>query len=152
VRDFDIIDLDMPSAVVVEISISCDLSIFPSQVDPHRAEGGRDAPEGSLSTSIGELWSDIDKLDEINCGTTFMMDLPGGAHRERHSSPSVARVNTRVSPTNKRALMDDAPRPSSALPRGRGRGRGSVRKKVAQILVVATRAISPHMRRSFVDR
>jgi hypothetical protein len=42
------------------------------------------------------------------------------------------RVNECASPANKRALMDDPPEPSSAPPRGCGRG--SVRKKVAQIL------------------
>jgi hypothetical protein len=69
----------MPSAGVVEISGSCDLSFFPLQVDPHCVEGGGDASEGSLSLSIRELWPDIDKLDEINHGATFMGDLLGGA-------------------------------------------------------------------------
>jgi hypothetical protein len=33
-QDLDVIDLDMPSAGVIEISSSCDLSIFPSKADP----------------------------------------------------------------------------------------------------------------------
>jgi hypothetical protein len=98
------------------------------------------------------LWPDIDKLDEINHGATFVGDLSGGALRERSSSPSVVRVNKRASPVNKRALMDDAPGLSSALPRGHGCGRGSMRKKAAQILSASPRAISPHMQWSFVDR
>jgi hypothetical protein len=53
--DFNVIDLDTPSAGVIEISSSCDLSVFSSQVDPHRAEGAGDAPEGSSRLSIGEL-------------------------------------------------------------------------------------------------
>jgi hypothetical protein len=61
----------MPSVGVIEISSSCDLSVF-SQVDPHHAEGGGDAPEESLSSSIGELWPDIDKLDQVNRGATFV--------------------------------------------------------------------------------
>jgi hypothetical protein len=60
------------------------------------------------------------------------------------------RVNKRASFMNKMALMGDAPRPSSGPPRGRGRG--SVRNKAAQILSAAPGAISPRMRRSFVDR
>jgi hypothetical protein len=68
--------------VVVEISNSCDLSIFPSQTDPHHAQGGGDAPEGSSSTSIGDLWPDMDKLDEINHGATFSGDLLGGTLHE----------------------------------------------------------------------
>jgi hypothetical protein len=73
------------------------------------------------------LWPDLDKLDEINRRSTFIGDLPGGTLRKWSSSSSVARVNRRANPTNERALMDDAPRPSFALPRGRGRG--SVRKR-----------------------
>jgi hypothetical protein len=57
----EVIDLGTPSAGVIEISSSCDLSIFPSKADPHHAEGGAGAPEGSSSMSIGELWPDIDK-------------------------------------------------------------------------------------------
>jgi hypothetical protein len=149
-RDLDVIDLDTPSAGVIEISSSCDLFIFPSIADPHRAEGGRGAPEGSPSTSIGELWPDIDKLDEINHEATFVEDLPGGALRERGSSLSVERVNKRVCPVNKRTLMDDALGPSFVLPRGCGRG--SVRNKAARNLSAAAGAISPGMWRSFVDR
>jgi hypothetical protein len=128
------------------------LSVFSSQVDPHRAEGDGDAAEGSSSLNIGELWPNIDKLDEVNHGATFMGDLSGSTLLERSSSVLVARVNECANPINKRTLVDDAPRPSSALPRGHGRGRGSTRKKAAQILATAPRAISPHMRRLFVDR
>jgi hypothetical protein len=149
-QDFDVIDLDTPCAGVIEISISCDLSIFPSQADPHHVEGGWDSPKGSLSASIGELWHDIDKLDEINHGATFIGDLPRGMLHERNSLPSVAKVNERVSHANKRALMDDAPGSSSSPPRGRGRG--STRKKAARILSTAPGAISACMWRSFVDR
>jgi hypothetical protein len=35
-------------------------------------------PEGSSSASIGELWPDIDKLDEINRGGASMESLPRG--------------------------------------------------------------------------
>jgi hypothetical protein len=35
---------------------------------------------------------------------------------------------------------------------GRGHGKCSTKKKITQILSAALRAISPHMRRSFVDR
>jgi hypothetical protein len=57
-----------------------------------------------------------------------------------------------ASPMNKRALMDDAPEPSSTPLRGHGRGRGSARKRAAQILSTVLGAISPCMWRSFVDR
>jgi hypothetical protein len=43
--------------------------------------------------SIGELWPDIDKLDEINRGDTFIGNLPRGTLHERSSLLLVARVN-----------------------------------------------------------
>jgi hypothetical protein len=82
VLDFDVIDLNTPSAGVIEMSSSCDLSIFPSQVDTHRTEGGGDASEGSSSPTIGELWPDIHKLDEVNHGAIFMGDHSGGTLHE----------------------------------------------------------------------
>jgi hypothetical protein len=36
-RDFDVIDLDTAGAGIIEISSSCDLSVFSSQDDSHRA-------------------------------------------------------------------------------------------------------------------
>jgi hypothetical protein len=53
--DLDIIDLTTPSGEVIEISSSCDLSVFSLKVDPQRIEGGGGASEGSSSASIGEL-------------------------------------------------------------------------------------------------
>jgi hypothetical protein len=105
------------------------LLVFSSQVDPPCIEGDGDAAEGSSSLSIGELWPDIDKLDEVNHGATFMGDLPRNMLREWSSSTLVARVNERENPMSKRTLVDDAPEPSSTPPRGRGHGRGSMRKK-----------------------
>jgi hypothetical protein len=78
----DLIDLDTPSAKVVEIFSSCDLSIFSSQDGSRRIEGGGTGPEGSSSASIGELWPDIDKLDGINHGGSSVGGLPGGVLRE----------------------------------------------------------------------
>jgi hypothetical protein len=64
-RGLDIICLDTPSGEVIEISSSYDLSVsLPGAVSPH-AKGVGATPAG-LSSSIGELWPDIDKLDEIN--------------------------------------------------------------------------------------
>jgi hypothetical protein len=139
--DFNVIDLDTPSAGVIEISSSCDLSVFPSQANPHHTLGGGSTPEGPSSMSIGELWPYIDELGEINARATFVGDLPRGMLHERGSSLSAARVNKCASTINKRALMDDAPGPSSAPPKGCGRG--SVRKKAAQILSTGPGAISP---------
>jgi hypothetical protein len=46
-------------------------------------------------------------------------------------------------------FQSDAPRPSSIM--SKGHGKGSAKEKASQILSAAPRAISPRMRRSFVD-
>jgi hypothetical protein len=71
----------------------------------------------------------VPKLDEANHGATLVGYLSGGTLHKSISSPSVARVNERTSPVNKKTLIDDAPGPSSAPPRGRGCDKGSARKK-----------------------
>jgi hypothetical protein len=55
-----------------------------------------------------------------------------------------------ATPASRQALVNDAPRPSTAPPRGYGEC--STRNKVVRILSEAPRAISPRMRRSFIDR
>jgi hypothetical protein len=72
-----VIDLDTPSEVI-EISSSCDLSIFSSRNDSQCAEGGGGTPEVSSSMSIGELWPDIDKLDEISRKGVFASNISRG--------------------------------------------------------------------------
>jgi hypothetical protein len=70
-RDLDIIVLDTPSGEVIQISSSsCDLAIFSSKDGSQRDEGTGAVPGGSSSVSIGELWPDIDKLDEVGRGGT----------------------------------------------------------------------------------
>jgi hypothetical protein len=64
-QGLNIISLDTPSGEVVEISSSYDLSVFSSGAGSSHAEGVGATPAGS-SPSIGDLWPDIDKLDEIN--------------------------------------------------------------------------------------
>jgi hypothetical protein len=59
-------------------------------------------------------------------------------------------MNKRAMPVGKGAPMNDDPGPSTML--SRGHGRCSTRNKDTQILSAAPGAISPHMRRSFVDR
>jgi hypothetical protein len=57
--------LDTPQGDLVEISSSSyGLSLFSSKDGSHHDEGAGAAPRGSSSVSIGELWLDIDRLDE----------------------------------------------------------------------------------------
>jgi hypothetical protein len=146
----DVIDLDTPSVEVIKISSSCDLSIFSSRANSQRDEGTGAMPERSLSASIGELWPDIDKLDEINSGRASIENVPGNVLHDQSSMPLVVRTNENVRLVVKRTMVDDAPGQSTTLLGGRGRG--STKKKVTWILSTAPKAISPRMRRSFIDR
>jgi hypothetical protein len=77
-------------------------------------------------------------------------DLPGNVLHERSSLPLVSRAGERARSVGKKVLVDDAPRSSSAPPRGRGLD--SAKNKAARILSAAPRAISLCMWRSFIDR
>jgi hypothetical protein len=144
-----VIYVDTPSGKVVEVSSSCDLSIFSSRADPQRVEGVEVTPEGSSSMSIGELWPDIDKLDEIHHGGVSAVNIPEVVLREKKSRESVEKTNKHARRRGKGALLNNAPRPSNVL--AKGHEKGSVKKKATHILSGAPGAISPRMRRSFVN-
>jgi hypothetical protein len=69
---------------------------FSSKADLQCTEGGGGMPKGSSSMSIGELWPDIDKLDEICHRGTFGGSLLGGT-LHKLSSLSLARGGGLVS-------------------------------------------------------
>jgi hypothetical protein len=146
----DVIYVDTPSGKIVEVSSSCDLSIFSLGADPQRAEGVEVTPEGSLSMSIGELWHDIHKLDEINRGGASTLNIPEVGLCEKKPQASVKKIDKHARRRGKGVLLDNASWSSNVLTKGYGKG--SVKKKAEQILSGAPRAISPHMRRSFVDK
>jgi hypothetical protein len=70
--------------------------------------------------------------------------------RQKKSWASVEKTNKHARCRSKGALLNVSPGPSNILPKGRGKG--SAKEKATQILSGAPGAISPHMRRSFVDR
>jgi hypothetical protein len=107
--------LDTPSIGVIEISSSCDLSTFSLKVDSWCDGGAGAAPEESSSVSIGELWPDIDKLDEINHGGASVESLPGGMLHDQSLLSLVVRMNKNVKRTTKRVVVDDALGPSTIL-------------------------------------
>jgi hypothetical protein len=71
----DVICLDTPSGEV-EVSSSYDLSIFTSKTDAQFSEGGGNAPEGSSSVSIRELWAEMDMMDALSCGGSSVRNVP----------------------------------------------------------------------------
>jgi hypothetical protein len=83
--------------------------------------------------SIGELWPNIDKLDEINGGGGSVESILGNVPRDQSSPPSVVRMNENVRPVANRVVVDDAPGPSTA-PSGGGGG----------VLVRAPQRTKPH--------
>jgi hypothetical protein len=65
-RELDIIVLDTPHGEVIEISSSsCNISIFSSKASYPHDKNTEATQGGSSSASIGELWPDINKLDEV---------------------------------------------------------------------------------------
>jgi hypothetical protein len=110
----DVICLDTPSGEVVEVYSSYDLSVFSPKTDAQFSEGGGNAPEGSSSVSIRELWAKMDMMDEISRGGTSARNVPRNAHREWRSLPSVEATGERAIRTYKGALLEDTPGPSTA--------------------------------------
>jgi hypothetical protein len=104
--------------------------------------------------SIGELWAEMDMMDAISCRGTSVGNVPRNAHHERRFMPLVETTGERTSCTDKGVLLDDTPGPSNAQPRGcrRGHGKYFAKNKATQILSAAPGAISPCMRRLFIDR
>jgi hypothetical protein len=144
-----VICLDTPSGEV-EVCSSYDLSIFSLKTDAQLSEGGGSTHEGSSSVSIGELWVEMDMMDAISHRGTSTRNIPRSAHHERRSVPLVLTTGECTSHIDKGALLEDTPRPSNTL--SRGHGKYSTKNKATQILSAAPGAISPRMRRSFVDR
>jgi hypothetical protein len=140
----------MPSGEVVEVSSSCDLSIFSSGADPQRDEGVGVTHEGLSSMSIRELWPDIDKLDEIDGGDTSAVNIAEVTLHEKKSLASIKKANKHARRGGKGALLNNAPRPSNVLQKGHRMGFAN--EKLAQILSNALGAVSLRMRRPFVDK
>jgi hypothetical protein len=135
---------------VLDVSSSCDLSVFSPKVDAQCAEGDGNTLERSSSVSIEALWAEMDMLDEISHGGTSNGKVPRNAHCKRRSLPLVEKTGECPSREYKGALLSDTPGPYNAQPRGRRRGSG---KNIATwILSAAHGAISSCMRRLFVDR
>jgi hypothetical protein len=143
---FDVIYVEMPSGEV-EVSSSYDLSIFSLGANPQFAKSV--TPEGS-SLSIGELWPEIDKLDVIDGKGTNAVNIPEVVLHDEKSLASAKKIDKYSRRQGKGALPSDAPGPSDALPKSRGKR--SVKMKAMQILSIAPRSIFPHMQRLFVDR
>jgi hypothetical protein len=141
--------VDMPSGEAAEMSSSYDLPIFSSGADHEYAKIVDVVSEGS-SSSIEELWPDIDKLDEIWREDTSIVYTRDVSLRSRKSIASPEKVDRHSRCSGNKSLLSDAPKPSNI--KSKGRGSDSMKRKPERIWSATPRTISPRMRRSFVDR
>jgi hypothetical protein len=98
--------VDTPSGEVAEKSSSYDLSIFSSRANSHGAKIIA-ATCGDSSSSIGELWPDIDKLDEIPCKDTPVMPICDASVHGRRSTASVENASRCSRREGKNASLKD---------------------------------------------
>jgi hypothetical protein len=83
--------VDTPSGKVAKKPNSYDMSIFSFGANSRGAEFVATASGGS-SPSIGELWPDIDKLDEIQSEDTSVVHARDISVRDRRSTASIEKV------------------------------------------------------------
>jgi hypothetical protein len=128
----DIICVDTPSGEVAEKSSSYDLSMFSSGANSQGAEIVAVASRGS-SSSIRELWPNIDMLDEIwHRDTSFVHthDVSVRGRRPRHEG--------------KIALLKDVPGTPNAKSKGR-RGSSAKNGSYANLVCYSRSSFSTHV-------
>jgi hypothetical protein len=149
-----VIVLNTPRGDFIEISSSSyELPIFSSKAGSQHNKGAVAVQRESSSVSVGNLWPEIDSLDEASrdgtsvtatrChlrNSSFRLQLGSGGSKLREGMLN----------TGERALLAQALGPLSPPPKGYGGG--SNRSKVAQILLDAPKDTSSRMKRLFVNR
>jgi hypothetical protein len=111
-QGMDIICVDMASGEVAEKSSSYDLFIFSSGADPDGPEIVAIAFRGS-SPSIGELWADIDNLDEIWREDTSVVYTCDVLVHSRKSIASAEKAGKHSRRKGNEALSRNAPESSN---------------------------------------
>jgi hypothetical protein len=92
VRGMDIIYVDTPSDEASQKSSSYNLSIFSSGANSEGAEVVA-ATRDDSSPSIGELWPDIDELDDPPCKDTSVVHAHNASIRRKRSSASIGNTS-----------------------------------------------------------
>jgi hypothetical protein len=126
--------------------ISCP---FFSGADSKGAEVVTATREGS-SPSVGELWLGIEKLDNPSREDTSIVCVCNALIHGKRSAALIKDTNKHSRRDGNRGSLTDVAGTSDF--RSKRRRCGSARRKAARILSAALGAISPRMRRSFVDR
>jgi hypothetical protein len=148
-RGMDIIYVDTPSGDVAEKSSSYNLSIFSSRANSEGAEVVTATREDS-SPSIGELWPNIDKLDDPLCKGTSVVHARNALICGKRLAASIGNTSKHSRRKgNKDSLTHITGTSNMRSKRHEG---GFAKSGIAWIFSAAPGAISPCMRRSFVDR
>jgi hypothetical protein len=166
----DIIYVDTPSGEAAEKSNSYNLSIFSFGADSEGVKVVTATCEDS-SPSIGELWPGIDKFDILLREDTFVVYARDASIHGKRSAAAIENADKCsrhdgsmdslldvAGTSNFRSKrcdgnLDSLPDVAGTFDfRSKRREGGSVRREAARILFAAPDAISPCMRRSFVDR
>jgi hypothetical protein len=148
-QTMDIIYVDTSSGEAVEKSSSYNLPIFSFGAYSEGAEVVTVTREDS-SPSVKELWLDIDKLDDPPCEDTSVVRAHNASICGKRSAAPFEDANKLSMREGKRDSLPDVAGTSDF--RSKGREDRSMRKEAARILSATPDAISPRMRRSFVDR
>jgi hypothetical protein len=123
----NIIYVDMPNNEAAEKSSSYNLPIFPSGANSVGAEVIAATCEDS-SPSIGELWLDIDKLDEMPRGDTSVVHARVASIGGKRSTSSIENVSKRSRREGKKDSLTDVARTSNIKSK---RHRGSSTRREA---------------------
>jgi hypothetical protein len=147
-------DFGHPRGDLIEVSSSSyGLCLFSSRAGSSQDEGAEAAPEASSSISMGELCRGFDQLDEMGPEVTSTLVLQS-LLRDLALSSSMrlgsGRAGKGTSRAARGALVSGALGLSFAA--SKGYGGCSTKKKAVWILADASGAISPCMRRLFIDR
>jgi hypothetical protein len=102
------------------------------------------------SSSIVELWPNIDKLDKPSYGDTSIVRTCDTTIRGKRSDAPIEDADRRSGRKSKQYSLSDVAGTSDF--RSKGCVGGSARKDTAWIMSTAPGAISPCMQRSLLDR
>jgi hypothetical protein len=121
VQELGVIYVDTPNGEAAKTSSSYNLSIFSSGAECQCAKVS--------SPSIGELWLDIDKLDEVNREGASAAHNSGVVSHDKALLTLVEKTCTRSKRRRKIALLSDAPEPCKV--KCKGHRKNSSKKKAA---------------------
>jgi hypothetical protein len=141
--------VDTPSGEDAEKSTTYNLSIFSSRANSEGAEVVAISHKDS-SPSTRELWSDIDKLDDLPCKDTSIVHARNALIHGKRLAASIDNASKHSRHEGGEDSLTDVARTSNV--RSKRHEGGSARREATRILSAAPGAITPRMWRSFVDR